>query len=690
MQKNLKKGSGIILALLLTAIIVFFDYIGYIPVKYDYVIGSIATSDIYASHSVVDTYQTQYDAVIKKNQISTISVRSESISDENISDVKAFFQLVRQSRSMMVNDMGTVVSDISEIKSGLITNVNDSLGVVLSDDMAEEYLTMSYYAFNYLEDKANSITEVLMMDAFDDDNKSTLISNQLSIIFEKESTFSSYSTILSDTLSLLLKPNTIFDLESTQVAAQNEYNRVMNNPVMIEKGTKVVASGQYITEHEYQILYDLELLRDSQFSLLILARITAYVSIISVILVLFLSLNKDRFFYRTRLLVSILVSFIIPISLSIYVSDFSNSAIAVLFFTAICSTYLGLTNGIILSVFQLLYILPIYSFDTEVIFTTFVGIIVCASIAGRKNSKNTTASLIIFTTLGVVIASVVYNFLIGSTQQGYLNSVLWSSISSLISVVAAVGLMPIFELVSNTVSPIKLIDLSQPSQPLLRQLFIKAPGTSQHSMMVANLADSAADAVGADALLCKVSSYFHDIGKLENPEYFTENQEGTNPHDLISAQESTKIITSHTIDGVALAKNYRLPQPIIDIISEHHGNTYPQYFFNKAKSEAKLKGQPDPVEADFCYKGNIPQTKESAIVMLADTCEAAIKSMKITNSKDAETAIRSLIKSKIDHDQLKDSHLSFEDIEKIIMAFTQVYAGLFHERISYQNENKSK
>lgn len=690
MRKGLQKSSCIALALILTVIIIVIDYFGYIPVKYDFDIGSIATNDIYASRNVVDTYQTKHDAVLKKNQISTISVRSETISDDNASDVKSFFQLVRQSRSLMVDDFGSVVTDLSNIKANLITNMSDSLGIELDESLAENYLTMSYYAFNYLEDKANSITEILMMDVFDEENKDSLIENQINLIFESETTFSSYSDILKNTLKLLLSPNTIFDLEATQEAAQNEYNWVMNNPVVIEKGTKIVSSGQYITDHEYQILYDLELLRDNQFSLLILARISAYVLIISLALSLYITINKERFIYRTRLLISLIVTFLIPIFVGVYASDLSYQAIAVLFFTAICSTYLGITNGIILSLFQLLYMLPVYSFDMEVVFTSFISIIVCASVAGRKNSKNTTAGLIIYSTISVILSSLTINFLLGSTQQGYIDSIIWASISTLISVVAAVGLMPIFELISNTVSPIKLIDLSQPSQPLLKQLFIKAPGTSQHSMMVANLADSAADAVGADALLCKVSSYFHDIGKLESPEYFTENQDGVNPHDLISAKESADIITSHTVNGVALAKKNRLPAPIIDIISEHHGNSFPQYFFNKAKEEAKLKGLPEPDVKDYSYQGNIPQSKESAIVMLADTCEAAIKSMKLTNSADAEAAIRKLIKSKIDHDQLRDSHLSFEDIEKIIEAFTHVYAGFFHERISYSNENKSK
>lgn len=690
MRKGLQKGSSIVLIAILTILIIICDYFGYIPVKYDYEVGSVATSDIYASRNVVDNYQTKHDAVIAKNSVPTIFVRSEDISMNNLVSVKSFFQLIRQARSSMISEMGTVVSDTTEIRETLIANISSALGFELDDSDAQEYLTMSYLAFDYLEDKSNSISEVLMMDSCGVDVKTALITNQVNYIFEKETNFSSYSSLLIRTLDGLLVPNTEYDLLLTEEAAQNEYNYVMSNPVEVEKGAKIISVGQVITEHEYQLLDDLELLRDNQFSLLILSRVIAYVLTITAILIFYVYFNKEDFTKNTRLLISLIVSFIIPIFVAIYTSDLSKEAVAILFFTAICSTYLGYTNGIILSVFQLVYMLPIYSFDGEVIFTSIIGIMICAMITGRKSVRNSSAGLIIYTTISVAIASVVFNFLNGSVQQRYVDSLIWSSISTLISVVAAVGLMPIFELASNAVSPIKLIYLSQQSQYLLNQLFMTAPGTHQHSIMVANLSEAAADAVGADALLCRVGAYYHDIGKLEKPEFFTENQDGVNPHDNISPEESIDIITSHTSDGVLLAKKHHLPTPVVNIISEHHGNMYPAFFYNKIVERCKNNGEVPPPAGQFTYKNNIPQTKESAIVMLADTCEAAIKSMKLTNASDVEPVIRNLFKSKIDNDQLRDSHLSFEDLEKITSAFVRVYSGIFSQRISYKNEDKLK
>ena len=270
---------------------------------------------------------------------------------------------------------------------------------------------------------------------------------------------------------------------------------------------------------------------------------------------------------------------------------------------------------------------------------------------------------------------------VASAQKAHLLAALVGCIASL---VAAVGLSPIYELFSNAASPVKLIALSQPGQHLLKRLFMEASGTYSHSMMVANLADSAAEAIGADSLLCKVAAYYHDIGKLENPEYFTENQHGgVNPHDNLTIMESVAIITKHPEDGVKLAKKERLPNAIIKIIDEHHGTTYPSYFYRKAVEDAKNKGLEAPDVANFRYRGHIPSSRESAIVMLADTCEAAVRSMKTSDVAGAEQLIRVLIKDKIDQDQLINSGLSFDDVEKIIIAFKQVYAGVFHERIKY-------
>ena len=489
---------------------------------------------------------------------------------------------------------------------------------------------------------------------------------------------------MSAVLNAMIEPNIIYDETASADAAANAYNSVLNDPVTIDKGARLVESGSKIDEHIYQNLVDLELIRDNKYDLVILLRVVLYVAILTICGLVYLNSEIKRIVVDTPVFYMLVVTFVVPIAASVYLSQLSTLFCIAVFFTAVASTYLGTHNGIILSVLNFLFIWPIHYFDTQLLFVNIIAIVFCAIFAGKSSRISSNASLILYPTLAAVTASLCYGFLNGATRDEFINSGVYALISCIASLVAAVGLSPIYELLSNAASPVKLISLSQPGQHLLKRLFMEASGTYSHVMMVANLADSAAEAIGADALLCKVASYYHDIGKLEAPMYFTENQtDGNNPHDALPVMDSVKIITAHTEDGVKLAKKERLPLAIIKIIDEHHGNSVPAYFYYKACEEAKAKGLEPPDIDNFRYKGHIPSSRESAVVMLADTTEAAVRSKKITTADGAEELIRALVKDKIDHDQLSNSGLSFDDIESIIRAFRQIYEGMFHERIKY-------
>ncbi len=674
----------VFLVLLIAITVTISVFYGYLPKTYDYAVGSVSSEDIYAPRNFVDNYETKYKAVLAKNSVSAIFVRSDSISESNIDNVTSFYSIIAEYRSQLLDDYGMPLEDVTPLVTGLIDDESSSLGVTLSNQDAVSFLSMSSSLFSFIQDKAIAMTEMIMIDSVDSDALQPAIDDEISSFNEMNSSYSSYSNLISKYLSAIIIPNSVFDSEATDEAAENAYVNAMNEPVEVEKGTKIVSEGDVITEHTFQNLSDLDLLTVNTFDYLLLARIGIYIVLILCIFIIYLNKRQDRLVNDIRMLFALAITFCIPVYISVYASNLSSLAVFVLFYTTIAATYLGISGGIITSIFCFLLIWPVYNFDVEACFITLVGILVCATISGKQTSKHNSASIIIFSVMSVIAASFCINFINSATHSEYINSIVWSGISAVGSVVFAIGLMPIFELLSNAVSPIRLIELSQPGHPLMKRLFVEAPGTSQHSMMVSNLSDSAADAINADALLCKVASYYHDIGKLENPEYFTENQkDGINPHDKLTPEESVEIITAHTVNGVKLARKYKLPDSIIDIIFEHHGTTYPKYFYYKAKEIALKAGKEEPDFTKYCYKGRVPQTRESAIIMLADTCEAAVKSSKSSSLSDAEALMRKLIKEKIDKDQLVSSGLSFDDIEKIIEAFVHVYAGFFHERIKY-------
>ncbi|OPZ70969.1 MAG: hypothetical protein BWY80_01413 [Firmicutes bacterium ADurb.Bin456] len=253
--------------------------------------------------------------------------------------------------------------------------------------------------------------------------------------------------------------------------------------------------------------------------------------------------------------------------------------------------------------------------------------------------------------------------------------------SGILSSILTNGSLPFLEHTFQITSPVRLLELSHPNNVLLKRLLTEAPGTYHHSIIVGNLAESAADAVGGESLLVRVGAYYHDIGKIKRPYFFIENQmTSDNPHDKIAPSLSTLILTSHVKDGVELAREHRLPQGIIDIIEQHHGSGLVSYFYHKALESDRTE---TVTEEEFRYEGPKPQTKEAALVMLADSVEAAVRSLQNRTAGRVEGLVRKIIKDKLNDGQLDECDLTLKDLDIIAAAFVRVLTGIFHSRIEY-------
>ena len=261
----------------------------------------------------------------------------------------------------------------------------------------------------------------------------------------------------------------------------------------------------------------------------------------------------------------------------------------------------------------------------------------------------------------------------------------FSIISVLVSGILCVGLLPFYESIFDVVTNIKLLELSNPNQPLMKKLLMEAPGTYHHSMMVANLAEAATESVGGNPVMARVGAYYHDIGKTKRPYFFGENQIGKeNPHDKISPNLSALIILSHTKDGLELAKEHNIPKSIQDIIVQHHGTTLVKYFYYKVKNSSDNKE--DINEDDFRYSGPIPNTKESGILMLADSVEASVRSISEPTKDKIEEMVNNIFNDKINTNQLINCDLTLKDIEVVKQSFLKTLDGIYHHRIEYPTE----
>ena len=255
-------------------------------------------------------------------------------------------------------------------------------------------------------------------------------------------------------------------------------------------------------------------------------------------------------------------------------------------------------------------------------------------------------------------------------------------LNSLISGIIVLGVLPVFEYLLQTVTNISLLELADSHHPILQRMILEAPGTYHHSLIVGNLSDSACTTIGANGLLARVGAYYHDIGKLQKPEYFIENQQiKKNLHDALSPTMSKLIIMNHVKEGLDLAKKYSLSPVLWDFIQQHHGNSLVYYFYRRAL-EGKEEDQ-EVAEEGFRYPGPKPNSKETAVVLLADSVEAATRTLKEPTPAKIEEIVHKVINNKFIDGQLDECELTLKDIERISSVFTKMLSGIYHSRVNY-------
>lgn len=460
-------------------------------------------------------------------------------------------------------------------------------------------------------------------------------------------------------------------------------------PVAIEKGEKVIRKGFPITEEEY---FKLQKMADSPIYVdyrafcdkilyLILVAVLWIVLFNPVLLRRKVEVKEVILECLLFLLVFFTTSFGMknaifqnPFTLPVMIpSVFSAFLIAILF---------GQTSALFFAVILSLGVLGASAFQ---IVPALYTLAVCVSSA-RIVMKIERRIDMVFASIMQAVLSIVFIVFFKVMFNSDFNDAVFIfpgvAFNSFLSGILVLGFLTPLESIMNTASVFRLMDLSDQNAPVLRKLLLTASGTHQHCMMVAQLAENACKEIGANALLARVGAYYHDIGKMEHPEYFTENNiDSANKHTDLNPSLSVSVIKSHIKLGVEKAHQLRLPQQIIDIIAEHHGNSVITYFYNKAKEKDE-----NVSPGDYSYPGTPPASKESAVVMLADVCEAACKSLEKPTAQRLEKFIQELINAKIESGQLDNSALTFGELTKIRDIFVRILAAYYHGRIKYQNQ----
>jgi len=517
------------------------------------------------------------------------------------------------------------------------------------------------------------------------------VRNTLGEIIKTMDTPILFKNIAIDLLEPFIKENTFFSFSETQKRIEESRETITPVNRTIEKGNRIIRKGFIITEEEMEDLMALHFSmpkRDPRSTI-------GVVFIMLLLYLLFVVLcgrliigrkinNSERY-----LLASITGFYIIG---SVLLFNFlppsqNNFPISLLMPTAlfvmILAVFMGTRPAMIMALALPLGSYFANAFDNySYIFALISGIAASTVLHNAKDRMSLIkAGLLIAAANSVAI--IVILLLRQAVLYDYPVMIFGAVLNGIISGMLTLGFLPPLEHALNAVTPFRLMELSDLNAPILRKLFTAAPGTYSHSLMVANLAEQACQDIEANALLARVGAYYHDIGKIDNPVYFIENQTEHNRHDEIAPRLSATIIRSHVKLGVEKAISLGLPKDVISIIAEHHGNSVISWFYNKAAEQ-----EVDVSSEDFCYPGPPPRTRESAVVMLADITEAAVRTLDKPSAGKIDKFIQQLFDNKIEHGQLANSDLSFRELEIIKKAFVRVLAGYYHSRIEYPKQKE--
>ena len=559
-----------------------------------------------------------------------------------------------------------------------------ALPIHLNDNLKRLFIEMSDDMFGFMRTEILLVAQEIMDDGIHVLDIVSLLNIQAAV--QARGLPGDVTQLAFEIVSNYIEPNIFVNEAETELRRQQIASEYAT--VYYQQGELIIDANAIITEEAFMALEQLNLIRtDDAANLPLIVGSVLLVSIIygMTIAYLFIFFKGNFQGNKESLLMFTLYAFIIGATWVISTTNIPFvfvplpilCMLLVMFFNVRIAQAVNITATVICAMM----------FQAQidfVIYFTLMGI----NISMIANFTNTRSRIMFAGASAAALSALIYLsvsiFFARTLSQDMLIMSAYAAIAGLFAVIVSVGTAPFWEFVFGAVTSFRLLELSNPNHPALRKLAIEAPGTYHHSLIVATLAESAAYEIGANPYLARAGGYYHDIGKIKYPLFFAENQGTENPHDKMQPLESCNVLISHVEYGLELAERYKLPKMIRDIIEQHQGTTLMKYFYHKGMEIAESKGETIN-EQDYRYEFTTPQSKEAALIMLADTVEAAVRS-KAPNSNsftEIEETIRQLIKDKIDDGQLIDSGFTLRDIEATIQSFFEVFRAMNHERVAY-------
>jgi len=486
-----------------------------------------------------------------------------------------------------------------------------------------------------------------------------------------------------------LKQNIVFDAENTRRAEQALVSEIPNSRGMVQNGEKIIQKGELINAEKFQILeslradYEERLGSDFEYNNVLLGQ-SLLITLTMVAFILFMiSFRRDIFAENKKLLMILLIIYLIVAAASLTIA--SRPDLLMLLPFCLVPLVIRVFYDTRLAFFVHIVTLILSGFMVpngfEFIFQQLIaGIIAIISVAElRRRSQFFTTAIIVFITYATIYAGMLLIHDGSLVNINYTMFLLYGG--SAVLTLFSYPIIYLFEKMFALVTDVTLMELSDTNTPLLRQLSLLAPGTFQHSMQVANIAEAAVYEIGGNTLLVRTGALYHDIGKMDMPMYFIENQStGISPHDELGYEESASIIISHVIKGVEKARKAKLPDVVVDFIRTHHGTRMAEYFYNRKRID---NPEEEVNENAFRYPGPVPYSKETSVLMMADSVEAASRSMKNHTAESISELVEKIIGSQIETQQFVNSELTLKDITRVKKILKKKLMSIYHVRIEY-------
>ncbi|MFA5478512.1 MAG: HDIG domain-containing metalloprotein [Candidatus Muiribacteriota bacterium] len=673
----IRKIAGLVISLLLSVFVISYDFTKMGSIKP----GDIVPVDIKAPNDIkyTDLSATRSIEKIAEERVEIIYTVDSEISIKNIETLESFYAALEERRAP--------------------ENENDNPNL---NELTQGYKALTPFRIFELKTVAIDLAKKINEEGFAEDERKTVFSALQRRLAGMRMLSEDEKILLHRTITHFLNPNKSYDREKTDNLRKAARESIRPVERFIRKGEIIIREGEIIDQSTIDVLNNIGFLKDRTifyqksfgFFLLFL--------FFSMVLILYLHhFNPDIlteeplvFFIQSIVFFSAVAFKFYDVLLNADVNVmlgnvnipvfsvflFPVAAVAMLVTMVVDSKFSILLSSMLAVIGGLIF------HNVNFVVIAIIGSIVSVySIMGAKTRAEQMLSglYLIITNICMIVALhfISLNFMTFDQDLKYLlRDVVSGFFNGTFSIIFAMGTMPVFEKVFRVTSALRLLELTDLNNKILKNLLEQAPGTYHHSIMVANLAEAAAIEIGADSLITRIGGYYHDIGKIKRPFFFVENLMGKdNQHDDLTPNLSAIIIISHVKDGIEIAKQHNLPEEICDIIREHHGTTLVKYFYEKAKNELG-----DTVkESQYRYPGPKPQTKESALVMLADSIESATRALSNPSPSSIENLIKKITNDKFIDEQFDECNLTLKEIEKIRNVFSKVLLQMFHKRIEY-------